>query len=87
MAVLERRLEVEVILFLKNPDFFHFFTLSLEISVKNKAPPRQILQDCVTSLGNSMAKNHQGPLANRKSHITFSCSPLEILLAISLIPL
>lgn len=75
--------------FLKRPGIFHFFTLSLEIPVKNKAPPRQILQDCVTSLGNSMAKNHQAspPPANRKSHITFSCSPLGILLAISLIPL
>lgn len=47
--------------FLKRPGIFHFFPLSLEIPVKNKAPPRQILQDCVTSLGNSMAKNHQAP--------------------------
>ena len=47
--------------FLKRPGIFQFFTLSLEIPVKNKAPPRQILQDCVTSLGNSMAKNHQAP--------------------------
>ena len=64
--------------FLKRPGIFHFFTLSLEIPVKNKAPPRQILQDCVTSLGNSMAKNHQAsppPCKSQIPHYFFLFTP------------
>ena len=48
-----------------------------------KAPPLEIVQICVTSLGNSKTKN-QDPW---KFHIIFSWSPLDIPQAISLIPL
>ena len=43
----------------------------------------KIVQNCITSLGNSITKN-QDPW---KFHITFSWSPMEILHAISLITL
>ena len=60
--------------FEKTPGIFHFFTLPPGNSRQNKAPPLQILQNCVTSLGNSKARN-QDPW---KFHIIFSWSPLEI---------
>ena len=62
MAALEKRLGSWGHTFLKKTwDFFIFLLYPWKFQKKNKTPPLQILQDCVTSLGNSMAKNHQAP--------------------------
>ena len=56
------------------PIIFYSFTLPLEILDKTKLQPLEILQNSVTPLGNSKAKN-QDPW---KFHMIFSSSPLEI---------
>ena len=60
------------------PEFF-VYLLYPGNSRQIKAPPLEIVQICVTSLGNSKTKN-QDPW---KFHIIFSWSPLEISQAIS----
>ena len=60
--------------FLENPlEFFSFHFTSVN-SRENKAPPLEIPQNCVRSLGGSKTKNQD----SRKFHIIFSWSPLEI---------
>ena len=58
---------VEDSLFWKNPWNFSFFCLTLGNSRENKAPPTEISQNCVRSLGNSKTKN-QDPW---KFHMSF----------------
>ena len=89
--------------FKKNLGFFHFFTLSLEIPEKKQnSTPENSARLCYIPWKFHGQKSSSPPPpppppppptppppppANCKFHITFSCSPLEILLAISLIPL
>ena len=78
--------------FKKNLGFFHFFTLSLEIPEKKQnSTPANSARLCYIPWKfhgqKSSSPPPPPPPANCKFHITFSCSPLEILLAISLIPL
>ena len=70
----KQREGVEEILFWKPPWNFSFFYFIPENSRESKAPPLEIPQNCVRSLGNSKGKN-QDPW---KFHIIFSSPPLEI---------
>ena len=58
----------------KTPGIFMFVIFTLGNFRENKASPLEILQNCVTPLGSSKAKN-QDPW---KFHIVFSLSLLEI---------
>ena len=60
--------------FLNRPWNFSFFYFTPGNFRENKAPPLEIPQNCLTSLGNSKAKNQD----HWKFFIIFSWTPLEI---------